>query len=172
MKVKEHITGGLGVLAAIALIAGCNRDSNSSPAGGAADSHSESSGQDANAPRSSQLDARSRHDYPADANGSAPRAPDNTGVNVRDRSETALTPGDQGSSTADREITRRVRRALTANDQLSTTAKNIKIITTNGRVTLRGPVKDEQEKRQIDLVVLQSGAIVVDDQLEPKTVNQ
>src|SRR4051812_38352693 len=69
------------------------------------------------------------------------REVDNSGINKRDRSEEALTSGDQGNSREDIDLTRRIRRALTQNDQLSTAAKNIKIITANGKVTLRGPVK-------------------------------
>jgi osmotically-inducible protein OsmY len=94
-------------------------------------------------------------------------APDNTGRNERDRDESALTPGDQGSSESDRETTRQIRRALTSNDQLSAAAKNIKIITVNGTVTLRGVVKTAQEKQLIDATVQQLG-VTPDDQLEVK----
>jgi osmotically-inducible protein OsmY len=98
---------------------------------------------------------------------------DNTGRNVRDRSDATLTPGDQGSSEADVEITRNVRRAITANDQLSTIAKNIKIITVNGKVTLRGPVKSAQEQQLIQSAVQSLGITSVDNQLEVEgTTNQ
>jgi len=72
-------------------------------------------------------------------NSALNREPDNIGINARDRSDLTLTPGDQGSSDSDRQITAEIRRAITANDQFSTEAKNIKIITINGKVTLRGP---------------------------------
>ena len=98
--------------------------------------------------------------------------PDNTGRNTRDRSDATLTPGDQGVTEADREITRRIRRDLVANDQLSATAKNIKIITINGKVTLRGPVTTEQEKQLIGSIVKQAGVTTLDDRLEVKTTNQ
>ena len=97
---------------------------------------------------------------------------DNTGKNVRDRSDMTLTPGDQGGSPGDVDMTRRVRRALTSNDQLSTSAKNIKIITLNGKVTLRGPVNNDQEKQAIESAVKQAGVTAVDDQLEVKAANQ
>jgi hyperosmotically inducible periplasmic protein len=94
---------------------------------------------------------------------------DNTAVNKRDRSGDTLTAGDQGSSETDRELARNVRRAIVKNDQLSTTAKNIKIIVTNGKVTLRGPVKSEQEKNQIaSMAQGVSGASSVENQLEVK----
>src|SRR5262247_1894418 len=67
--------------------------------------------------------------------------PDNTSHNVRDRSGNTLTPGDQSSDKAYMDLTRHIRKAVVADKSLSTTAHNIKIITVNGVVTLRGPVK-------------------------------
>jgi hyperosmotically inducible protein len=94
-------------------------------------------------------------------------APDNTGRNVRDRSGATLTPGDQSESEADRTLTQRIRQAVVADDSLSTTAHNIKIITINGVVTLRGPVNSTQEKATIDAKAQQiAGATKVDNQLE------
>src|SRR6185437_2392241 len=72
--------------------------------------------------------------------------PDNTATNVRDRSGETKTSGDQSNSSADLKITQAIRRALMKDGELSTSAKNIKVITENGKVTLRGPVKTEQEK--------------------------
>lgn len=101
------------------------------------------------------------------------RQPDNTGKNVRDREGDTLTPGDQGTTEADREITRQIRRAITANDQLSTTAKNIKIITVNGKVTLRGPVKSDQERQAIAAAAQNvTGVAALDNQVEIKTETQ
>jgi len=99
----------------------------------------------------------------------AAKPADNTGKNVRDRSDAAVTPGDQGESKPDLDITQRIRRAVTSNDQLSTDAKNIKIITANGKVTLRGPVKSAAEQQQIlDQVKAIQGVTEVDNQLEVK----
>lgn len=93
--------------------------------------------------------------------------PDNTGRNVRDRSEDTLTPGDQSESKADVELTQRIRKAVVDDESLSTTAHNIKIITINGVVTLRGPVKSEQERDKIVATAQQmAGAKQVDNQLE------
>ena len=92
---------------------------------------------------------------------------DNTGRNVRDRNDGHLTPMDQGSSEGDRTITREIRRHVTDRDELSTNAKNIKIITVDGVVTLRGPVKTEQEKTTIaGIARQQAGVKRVDDQIE------
>ena len=99
----------------------------------------------------------------------AARDVDNSAINKRDRNEEALTSGDQGSSAEDRETTRRIRRAVTQNDQLSTTAKNIKIITISGKVTLRGPVNSQAERDLIAAVAQQmAGAATLDNQLEVK----
>ncbi len=93
-------------------------------------------------------------------------APDDTGRNVRDRDAKTLTPMDQSSDAGDIELTRRIRQALMADDTLSTTAKNIKIITVNGTVTLRGPVETAGER----LSILKKANTVanghVDNQLE------
>lgn len=105
-----------------------------------------------------------REDTPAPA---AHGAPDNTGRNVRDRSGATLTPGDQSEHQADRTLTQRLRRAITKDKSLSTTAHNIKIITANDTVTLRGPVKSEQER---DTIVAKAQHIAqgktIDNQLE------
>ena len=76
--------------------------------------------------------------------------PDNTATNERDRSGETQTSGDQSNSSADLKITQAIRQALMKDSELSMTAKNIKIITDNGQVTLRGPVKNAQEKAKID----------------------
>jgi hyperosmotically inducible periplasmic protein len=99
----------------------------------------------------------------------AQTAPDNTGRNVRDRGGDTLTPGDQSESQADRALTQQIRKAVVADKSLSTTAKNIKIITSDGVVTLRGPVKDSREKEKIAAKAQQiAGANRVDNQLEVK----
>lgn len=94
-------------------------------------------------------------------------AADNTERNARDRSGETLTPLDQSENEADRTLTQKVRQALMANHALSTLAQNIKIITVNGLVTLRGPVNTEQEKTAIVAVAQQiAGSQNVDNQLE------
>ena len=74
---------------------------------------------------------------------------DNTQRNVRDRQPDSVTPIDQGSSEADTQTTRRIRQEIMARDGLSLNARNVKVITLNGRVTLRGPVNSEAEKSAI-----------------------
>lgn len=93
--------------------------------------------------------------------------PDNTRVNVRDRDSSALTPFDQSESKADLNVTQKIRQAIMADSTLSTNAKNIKIITINGVVTLRGPVANTREKDNIaNKVSSVNGVKRVDNQLE------
>jgi osmotically-inducible protein OsmY len=95
--------------------------------------------------------------------------PDNTAINERDRSRETQTSGDQSNSSADLKITQAIRQALMKDDELSMTAKNIKVITANGQVTLRGPVKTAQEKAKIDQIVKSAaGGAQIVDQLEVK----
>jgi osmotically-inducible protein OsmY len=98
--------------------------------------------------------------------------PDNTATNERDRSGETQTSGDQSNSSADLKITQNIRRALMKDRELSMTAKNIKVITANGQVTLRGPVKTAQEKTKIDhLARSAAGGAEINDQLEVKESN-
>ena len=98
--------------------------------------------------------------------------PDNTAINERDRSRETQTSGDQSNSSADLKTTQAIRQALMKDSELSTTAKNIKIITDNGQVTLRGPVKNAQEKAKIgQLARSAAGGAKVDDQLDVKGSN-
>jgi hyperosmotically inducible protein len=95
--------------------------------------------------------------------------PDNTATNERDRSGETKTSGDQSNSSADLKITQSIRQALMKDSELSTTAKNIKIITANGHVTLRGPVKTAQEKAKVDQIARSAaGGAQIDDQLDVK----
>ena len=75
---------------------------------------------------------------------------DNTKINQRDRSQKELTADQQGETKQDREITQKIRRALVNDKSLSTYAHNVKIITVGGMVTLKGPVKSEEEKRAVE----------------------
>jgi len=92
---------------------------------------------------------------------------DNTARNVRDRQESRLTPIDQGTSEADVETTRSIRKEILAVKNLSVNARNVKVITLNGRVTLRGPVGDELERKTIaDIANRIAREGNVDNQLE------
>ncbi len=82
---------------------------------------------------------------------------DNTGKNVRDRDDAAVVPTDQAKgSDQDVEMTRNIRKAIVADDDLSTDAHNVKIVTLQGIVTLRGPVKSEAEKTRVATLAAQT----------------
>jgi hyperosmotically inducible periplasmic protein len=105
----------------------------------------------------------------ANAQDSAPVAPDNSAVNVRDRSPAAMTSGEQSNAKSDVELTREIRRAVVKDPSLSMLAHNVKIVTANGNVTLRGPVKTEEERTAIASKAQEiAGADKVDNQLEVK----
>ncbi len=96
--------------------------------------------------------------------------PDNTATNERDRSGETQTSGDQSNSKDDVNTTAAIRRAVVKDDSLSATAKNVKIITANGTVTLRGPVKTDAEKAKIaKLAQSAAGNAKINNQLEVKT---
>jgi hyperosmotically inducible protein len=88
-------------------------------------------------------------DTSAVAPGDKTVAPDNSGANSRDRNGENVTAMDQSNRPEDVNLTREIRRAIMNDSSLSMEAKNIKIITLNGAVTLRGPVKTSQEKDAI-----------------------
>ncbi len=97
------------------------------------------------------------------------QAPDNTGKNERDRSGETKTSGDQSESAEDIKITAAIRRAVVADKSLTMTATNVKIITANGVVTLRGPVNTAVEKAKIgELAKKAAGKAKIENQLEVK----
>jgi osmotically-inducible protein OsmY len=96
-------------------------------------------------------------------------AADNTKKNQRDRSGDTKTSGDHSNSSEDVKITAAIRRAVVRDHSLSMTAKNVKIITSNGMVTLRGPVKSDAEKAKIvELARSAVGNAKINNQLEVK----
>jgi hyperosmotically inducible periplasmic protein len=84
-------------------------------------------------------------------NSNASQVPaDNTKVNQRDRNQNEPTAEQQKENSSDRQLTAQIRRAIVKDKSLSTTAHNVKIIAQNGAVTLKGPVKSEEEKQAIE----------------------
>lgn len=75
---------------------------------------------------------------------------DNTARNERDRNSEVPTAGDQTQNKQDLEIATNIRKAIISDDSLSVNAHNVKIIVSDGVVTLRGPVKSEPEKGAIE----------------------
>ena len=79
----------------------------------------------------------------------ADTAPDNSQINQRDRTQGNVTADQQSNNRIDIELTRQIRRALVQDKSLSTYGHNVKIVSQNGVVTLRGPVKSDEEKQAI-----------------------
>lgn len=103
-----------------------------------------------------------------DQKNSQSKDADNTGVNKRDRDDKTLTPMDQKNNQSDLNITQDIRQAL-MKDEFSTDAKNIKVITRDGKVTLRGPVSSAAEREKINtLVKAMPGIKSFDNQLQVK----
>ena len=75
--------------------------------------------------------------------------PDNTKTNERDRNPGEATADKQKMNAADRELTAKIRKSVMADKSLSTYAHNVKIITQNGMVTLKGPVRSNEEMKSI-----------------------
>src|SRR5438067_10167678 len=77
-------------------------------------------------------------------------APDNSKTNQRDRDVSEATAQQQKENKSDRELARQIRRALVKDKALSTYAQNVKVIVQDGMVTLKGPVRSQEEKRVIE----------------------
>jgi hyperosmotically inducible protein len=76
--------------------------------------------------------------------------PVNTQVNKADRAQGAVTADQQKETEADRDLTKKIRQAVVADKALSTYAHNVKIVSQDGQVTLKGPVRSEAEKASIE----------------------
>ena len=77
-------------------------------------------------------------------------APDNSKTNKRDRDKSSPTADRQKMNPTDRDLAKRIRSAIVDDKSLSTYAHNIKIIAQDGKVTLKGPVRSEEEKSAIE----------------------
>ncbi len=94
-------------------------------------------------------------------------APDNSKTNKRDRDKSSPTADRQKMNATDRDLAKRIRSAIVDDKSLSTYAHNIKIVAQDGKVTLKGPVRSEEEKSAIETKVTEvAGAGNVINQLE------
>ena len=80
----------------------------------------------------------------------AQTAPDNTKVNTRDRAKDAVTADQQKENAADRDMVKKIRQSIMKDKSLSTYAHNVKVVSQGGQVTLKGPVRSEDEKRSVE----------------------
>lgn len=94
---------------------------------------------------------------------------DNTGRNKMEQGDVRQNAGDQSNASDAVDLTARIRQAITADDSLSMDAHNIKIITENGKVTLRGPVASEAERRKVEAIAKKAaGSQTVINKLDVK----
>lgn len=99
-------------------------------------------------------------------------AADNTTMNQRDKNANEPTADRQKDNRSDREITQQIRKALTNDKSLSTYAHNVKVITQDGQVTLKGPVRSDEEKRAVEAKATEiAGESKVTSELDIKTKN-
>jgi len=99
-----------------------------------------------------------------------PKAADNTKVNQRDRSSAESTSDQAKNNLSDRDIMQKIRRGVMDDKSLSTYAHNVKIIAEHGKVTLKGPVRSEEEKQTINEIATDvAGAGNITDEITIKT---
>jgi len=145
------------------LLTGCGR----------IDSNRTTSEVDATPPKISVPDQTS---HPSPNNLDKPVEPDNTAVNARDTNRVQREPKlpiDQKENQGDIDITAKIRQGVVNAEGLSTNAKNVKIITADGHVTLRGPVDSKTEHDSI--VTIAHGVAGKDnvvDQIEVKDAGE
>jgi hyperosmotically inducible protein len=105
----------------------------------------------------------------ASAQDSTAPAADNTKVNQRDKDKAQPTADQQKENQPDREMARKIRRSIVQDKSLSSYAHNVKIIAENGAVTLKGPVRSDEEKSAVEAKAAEvAGADKVTSQLEVK----
>jgi hyperosmotically inducible protein len=96
-------------------------------------------------------------------------APDNTRINERDKGKAEPTADQQKENLPDREIVRQIRRSIVEDKSLSSYAHNVKVISQKGMVTLRGPVRSDEEKSTVEAKAAEiAGKNNVTSQLEVK----
>ena len=102
-------------------------------------------------------------------NNSPQPAPDNTKLNERDKDKSQPTADQQKDNRSDRDITQQIRQSVVNDKSLSAYAHNVKIISENGMVTLKGPVRSDDEKRAVEIKAAEIvGQAKVTSELEVK----
>jgi hyperosmotically inducible protein len=106
-----------------------------------------------------------------DSAGQGAPASDNTKTNQRDRNPNEPTADQQSNNRSDRDIAQQVRQAIIADKAFSTYAHNVKVIAQNGQVTLKGPVRSDDEKRAVEAkatAIAGDGKVTSELTVEPK----
>ena len=84
---------------------------------------------------------------------------DNTKVNARDRAKGAVTADQQKENVTDRQVAKRIRQSLMNDKSLSTYAHNVKVVSQGGQVTLKGPVRSEEERRSVEAKAIEIAGV-------------
>ena len=91
---------------------------------------------------------------------------DNTKVNTRDRAKGAVTADQQKENVGDRDLAQKIRRSLMQDKALSSYAHNVKVVVQDGHVTLKGPVRSDEEKRTVEAKAIEvAGASHITNQM-------
>jgi hyperosmotically inducible periplasmic protein len=77
------------------------------------------------------------------------KSPDNSAVNKQDRSTSQPTADQAKNNMSDRDMMKNIRRDIVKDKSLSTYGHNVKVVADHGKVTLKGPVRSEDEKRAV-----------------------
>ena len=96
------------------------------------------------------------------------QAPDNSKANQQDRG--SATADQQAENAGDRDLARKIRKSIVDDKNLSTCARNVKVIARNGTVTLKGPVQTDDEKSAIEAKAVEiAGAANVKSEITVKS---
>jgi hyperosmotically inducible periplasmic protein len=101
-----------------------------------------------------------------DAKSDANMKSDNSKMNKAMHANKEQTADQQGESKADRKMTQDIRRAVVKDKELSQYAHNVKIITKDGMVTLKGPVRSAQEKSRVEAIATKIAGGKVTNEME------
>jgi osmotically-inducible protein OsmY len=98
---------------------------------------------------------------------------DNTKTNQRDRQQGAVTADQQKENAGDRALAQKIRQAIMADKSLSTYAHNVKVVAKNDTVTLKGPVRSEDEKAKVESIASQvAGSAKVTNEITVKAAKE
>ena len=112
----------------------------------------------------------STHSTSSVMKGAVTKDADNSDLNARDKNGGTLTPQNQTNSESDIKVLAAVRSAVVDDNNLSTAAHNVKIVVVKGAVTLRGPVKNANEKARVEELARKvPGVVSIDNRLDIDT---
>lgn len=101
------------------------------------------------------------------------QSPDNSKTNQQDRQSGAVTADQQAENKADRDQASKIRKSIIGDKNMSTYARNVKVVVRSGTVVLKGPVRTDEEKNAIEAKAVEiAGASNVKNELTVKEKSQ